>query len=43
MWNYYNPSKIVFKTGILDDLKLLDLIPKKNIVFLPIQTKFLKI
>ena len=30
MWNYYNPSKIVFKTGILDDLKLLDLIPKKK-------------
>ena len=30
MWNYYNPSKIVFKTGILDDLKSLDLIQKKK-------------
>ena len=30
MWNYHNPSKIVFKTGILDNLKSLKLIPKKN-------------
>jgi alcohol dehydrogenase class IV len=30
MWNYHNPSKIIFKTGILDNLKSLDLIPKKK-------------
>ena len=30
MWNYHNPSKIIFKTGFLDNLKSLALIPKKK-------------